>query len=320
MPWAYLDLNKWIDLHKRRPGDTTRQQIEDAVEDGDIVIPLTLSLLYEEAKFDGDKIRKQVYDYMYELSDWHTLRHYSYLLPVEIERFVEGMYGNPEYDIVSEVRGKGPANLIGDFTLHKRDRGLAEREKLRKTEMVLNQKPGFEKAKEIAENLYSNQGEGWEKELHQQTQEITKNWDESFNDNSRRKRYAQVRHFIQRVLPQLIDPLYVKAYETKLPFLFEQYNFEDYIQQGDQNVDGLLRCFPSNYTHIALTNARDLQDGDKPNDIYDIFSLAVAIPYCDYVVTENRWKSDTKNANLDEEYNTEMLTSIDELAETIQNN
>ncbi len=70
-----------------------------------------------------------------------------------------------------------------------------------------------------------------------------------------------------------------------------------------------------------LTTIRDLQKsiGTRSNDVFDIFSLAVAIPYCDIVVTENFWSNEATRENLGDEYNTKILKNINHIIELINN-
>jgi hypothetical protein len=48
----------------------------------------------------------------------------------------------------------------------------------------------------------------------------------------------------------------------------------------------------------------------KPNDLNDIASLAVAIPYCDVVVTERQWSHMARRAELDRRFNTVILHDL----------
>lgn len=94
---------------------------------------------------------------------------------------------------------------------------------------------------------------------------------------------------------------------------FSKFDFEGYVKNGDDEVERLFQYFPSHYTYIVLTNARDLQDGGQPNDIYDLFSLRVALPYSDIVVTEKFWKAEADRAGLDDIYGTDVQSSLDAL-------
>ena len=51
-----------------------------------------------------------------------------------------------------------------------------------------------------------------------------------------------------------------------------------------------------------------------PNDLNDIMSLSVALPYCDVVLTETMWRAAIIYAKLDKLRPTRVLTTAGELA------
>lgn len=315
MEWVYLDLNMWIDLHMRDEDDELRKQIERSVRDGEIAIPLIHTLLLEEAGFENEELREDVFDYMYDLTNPYTLRTYIDVQKFEIERFVYGMQGHLDYELEEKVRGQGIDHLYGDWRLtlegEELDRNGPYKEVFDELERVFKEKRGFDVTTNAVEELVRSQ-ENWKNELHEEIEEINEEWDEIFNDNSQRRRYAKYRHFYESVFPPLIEKF---IWEGQV-YDFSMYDFEKYVKQGDETVESFFQLFPANYTYMELTNARDLQDGGKPNDIYDIFSLAIAIPYCDIVATEGFWKHEAENSGLDEIYGTKMVDSLGDIPES----
>jgi hypothetical protein len=79
-----------------------------------------------------------------------------------------------------------------------------------------------------------------------------------------------------------------------------------------------IQDFPAIYTHVNLTVERDIQRHRdiQPNDLNDIMALSVAIPYCDVVVTENFWAHIASQVGVDDLYNTEVTSNIEEVFET----
>jgi hypothetical protein len=53
--------------------------------------------------------------------------------------------------------------------------------------------------------------------------------------------------------------------------------------------------------------------GWLPNDVTDIDQLAMAVPYCDVVVTEKAGADSLKKAHLDERCGTTLLRSLNDL-------
>ena len=54
-------------------------------------------------------------------------------------------------------------------------------------------------------------------------------------------------------------------------------------------------------------------------DLADIGALAVAVPYCDAVVTEAVWVDGLRRARLDEKYDTTLMRSMRELRSFLAN-
>jgi hypothetical protein len=156
-----------------------------------------------------------------------------------------------------------------------------------------------------------HQQTGWEEELVETIEETREVMNKEFNDNGRRRRAEIHSYFYENVFADLISGIESKGHSIS----FGDYEFEKYVHQGDKQVDELYQSFPAIYTYLTLSTRRDTEKTReaKSNDVYDLFSLAVAIPYSDIVVTENMWVTKATRAGLDETYNTTLLTNIDEL-------
>ncbi|WP_380677202.1 hypothetical protein [Salinigranum sp. GCM10025319] len=314
MKYIYLDLNSWINLHMREEDDDLRRKIERAVADGDVAIPLIHTLLREEATFENEEMRSSMFNYMFDLSKTHCLRTFEDVRYFEVERFVYMIQGI-DWDLNEVVRGQGVGHMFGNWTLTVDGEALSREDYpdlYDKIERLMVEKPGFDIATDVAVDLARNQ-ESWEQELHEEVIEITEEWDEKFHDNARRRRYAIFKHFQQSVFPELMrEMIRQNTFHD-----FSHYDFEKYVKQGDEEVNALFQLFPATYSYIMLTNARDLQDGRKPNDVYDLFSLGLAIPYTDVVVTEKFWSHEASRAGLDERYSTDVLSSLDEIPDAV---
>jgi hypothetical protein len=187
-------------------------------------------------------------------------------------------------------------NLIDDHVINKIERLMKER-------------PGFDVALKANEELHKDEDYQWEEDLFEEVEERNEVLDEAFNNNKRRRRYMHFEHYQETVQQDLS----LKFLEEKVKWDPTLYDFKKYVNQGDEFVEAFLRLFPSHYTYVTLKNARDLQDGGKPNDIYDIISLAVAIPYSDAVVTETLWKTTANRHDLNQEYGTVVFDSLESM-------
>jgi hypothetical protein len=93
------------------------------------------------------------------------------------------------------------------------------------------------------------------------------------------------------------------------------YNF--FKGWNEKELMDFIKEIPTFYVlfNLSYQNEKNYNRRINRNDIYDISSLSIAIPYCDIVVTEKHFASIAKSVKLDEIYNTIILrwSSIDEL-------
>lgn len=82
-----------------------------------------------------------------------------------------------------------------------------------------------------------------------------------------------------------------------------------------KDIEDLLDDIPTARCFLTLIYHRDsqLQRPIQTNDFNDIWFLTLAIPYSDIVVTERMWVSIATRAKLDKKYDTELLSSIQQL-------
>ncbi len=78
----------------------------------------------------------------------------------------------------------------------------------------------------------------------------------------------------------------------------------------------LLSALPSRDVIFDLRRLRhaDTNARWKANDLNDLGSLSVALPYCDIVVTEKQWRHLAVQAGIPDRYGTVVLDSLDGLS------
>lgn len=64
---------------------------------------------------------------------------------------------------------------------------------------------------------------------------------------------------------------------------------------------------------LGEAKTRDSSRATDPNDLWDLGFLAVAIPYCDVVVTERYWSALARSTKLDRKYSCQMLARTADL-------
>jgi len=94
--------------------------------------------------------------------------------------------------------------------------------------------------------------------------------------------------------------------------------FADRVFKDEKAVENFFQAMPTSYCNVQLTLFRDIYAKKvQSNDMYDISSLSIAIPYSDVVVCEKAWHSAVKKMKLDSLYGTTVLRSIKELGSIV---
>ena len=86
-----------------------------------------------------------------------------------------------------------------------------------------------------------------------------------------------------------------------------------------EGLDELLLDLPSRAVAVEI---RKLLHADsttrwEPNDLDDFAALGVALPYCDVVVTERRWRHLIQRAELDARFGTVVLSDLRKLPQAL---
>lgn len=91
------------------------------------------------------------------------------------------------------------------------------------------------------------------------------------------------------------------------------------LMMGPESARAFVRAMPSTEVSIELKTAWH-RNGERDwtvNDIHDIDALALAVPYCDVVVTEKACHHILKVANLPDRLGTVVLHKLTELADVL---
>ena len=80
-----------------------------------------------------------------------------------------------------------------------------------------------------------------------------------------------------------------------------------------------IKSIPTAYVFHVLFDVldQDISRPIKPNDILDIMFIAIAVPYCDVVVTERGWSKILNQKKIGEMYETKIIHRIEDLSEFI---
>lgn len=311
---VYLGQNAWIELSKVREGRKSScdkkllETIMQASNNGTAFFPISLIHLSEITNTARAEWRKELLSIMLEISHYYTFTPYwNKLRELEIKNLVLNELGLPLIDVRSSLVGKGFSNLMGATPTVKSEKISPEilKEINQKLLHALNDPEIF---LTLAHKVYKDS----KREMVATVQEFETLRKElsQFEDNQYRRKAFLWRNIIATILPKLNSFLA----EMNLPLTVGQRIVEKLL--GKYDADDFLSKIPTALCEFTLMFQRDQQSSRaiRVNDLYDIWHLTLAIPYCDIVVTEEKmWITIAKNAKLDKICNTVILSSIHDL-------
>lgn len=185
---------------------------------------------------------------------------------------------------------------------------------------------------EIKENLFSahrnseliedvfckDQMRDYVEELFQQDNNTTKKLEKVRREEYNRHRDKKMRHNISEH-SFLIDFTKDELIEAILEFDLDYKKYMDHIFSSKESIEAFLKSIPTAYVFHILNDAIDQDIGSSidPNDICDLGALAIAIPYCDVVVTERKWSNILNQKEIGDLYSTKILHKIEDLSEFV---
>lgn len=311
MKYIYFDQNFWIFLINGLNSDNAHivnliDDLKKKIKNNELKIVISFVNAQETLKDSNENRRNRLWNFMIDLSEGNVIFPFSKeIIDCEVKNlFYKRVYETypevKEIDVKSIIFGKGIPAIIGREVKIKSQKEISE-----------------EQEKEIIEKItpdYSKRVQDSVNNIYSQTQK--------FEDVRRKERANMERDLGNRVvmvnyLTSMILPL-ICDFQSKMKFS------RDFILKKGSSKKDILKLFqelPSAYTYFILNDMRnrELQKDIEDNDLYDIVSLAMAIPYCDIVVGEKRFISIAKNQKLDKLFDTKLILSshLDEFKKAI---
>jgi hypothetical protein len=327
---VYLDLNHWIGLAKAATGHSDGARLRPALEQcravrttGQAVFPLSTSHYMELGKIKDPAQRRDVAAVMEDLSGFASLMTRTVVMRLEIEGVLEERFGDADWSYRPlSLIGYGFGPVFGvDGTLRVRDAdgsdvtaSLSPGQRKRLTEAdLLAQRSVLTGPQD--DEIAALRSRGWAPESALAVNE---------------RRAAQERELAASLDA---DPRWrrgrlrdvVAARETVIELfdmLGEALRRRD-LMTGDTMPDrqaarDLIRSMPTSDVAVALKTQMH-RNGQRAarwsaNDVFDTDALALAIPYCDVVVTEKHAAHALRLEGMPARYGTELLTDLPSLA------
>ena len=326
MARVYLDQNKWISLlREQSDGNTGRNsslaRLRQLVEENEVVCPMSVIHLVETASASnrGGRVN-DMFDLMLELSQNQMMAPFTVVRVEEIDTKVDEMMGR-DASIDGKIVGQGLAFSVGgrhyDVVSDSGELDEEVREELVEAVESNWASESLLEDEEIRDSLGSRE---YEEKLVDRLEKIRCENEEQFNDNDNRRRQEVLGFFSEDVIPEVLRKIQSELISAPSDTINPQTDHEISQERLESEEYALewIKDFPAIYTCVNLTVERDIQRHRdiQPNDLNDIMALSVAIPYCDIVVTENFWAHIASQVGVDELYDTEVSSNIEQVFDT----
>ncbi|MFC4989402.1 hypothetical protein [Saliphagus infecundisoli] len=307
----YLDQNIWGALHDARHNPNSHNRdiyntIIASAHNDTAVYPFSLTRQMETDKHPDLTFRRQLYELMLDLS--HNICFKNYFDVTKSERiayFTSSIPGQPAPDATDDVFDHG---LIAPLGMPRAEEySYKDNKKLRK----------FLRSERVARTLiqdndYLADAAQYQQQTNEQDLEarecVRKRSKELADTNEERWDILLARNLAQQLLP-LLDMNAKQVDLTIGPFVHHD------LREHDFDIEEFLTQFPAYYCQIVLSHGRDFHwDREiEANDLEDMMSLAVAIPYSDIVVTEQFFAGVAHKHDLPNQFDTHIYTDIHHL-------
>jgi hypothetical protein len=332
---VYLDLNHWISFAQASTGHPngtpfvdTLKACKAAKSAGTAVFVLSGFHYMEMQKIKDPAQRQAIASVMEELTGFASLMDRVVVMKLELDAMLDPLARKPSPWRRTLLLGKGVRHSFGqpsgvrimspngDATEEMRARVGAEKidEIVAQAELELDRTVLRGPADDEVEDLRAH---GWKPESAIQVAERRAAQERELTpmlDAETRWRRGRLRDVVaaRELCTEFQDMLRRALAERQLALT-------DVISD-QESARKLARSMPSTEISIELKTAwhRNRDKNWTANDIYDIDAMALAVPYCDIVVTEKACHHALTTARLGERMHTALLRDLNELANTLE--
>lgn len=338
-PIVYLDLNHWIALAQAASGHLQGQTFKDildtcqaAARSGGARFVLSGSHYAEVLKVSSPRQRRDLADVMESLTGFTTLVSRVVVMKLELSAALDSVLSLTPRDPDIDLLGYGVCHAFGQSNagFRIRDRSTGEDVTPKFREQYGPEKYDGYMANTLLEfersHLRGPQDEAELQKLQslgyapQQALQVAKNRADEERAQSqrldgagpwRRERLADVVSARELLI----------EFQNMAPAAFQErgIGLKRILTSPEAGV-AFMRSMPSTDVAMALKGAWH-RNRDKPwsaNDIYDIDAMALAVPYCDVVVTEKACHHALVSIRMDTRMNTVLLRDLPSLVTTLK--
>ncbi len=278
--------------------------------------PFSIAHLHETIKRTKLDSRKELFKFIFDLSKFNTIRPWIQVVNPEIRNAILTSLGRRLIPLSSFVFGDELGHCFGRKAgIESTDKNKAVPEEV-KVEILSAYKNSELMADALSKDKMLEYIEGWRQQDDKMVNELEelRLKEYSHPDKKKRKDISDARFFITIIRDPFIQIL------SDFNLDFNEYTKK--IFSSKEAAESFLKSIPTAYVFHVLNEARNMNSSRpiKPNDLWDLSFLAIAVPYCDIVVTEREWAQILNQKKIGELYNTKILYSLEELGEILKGN
>lgn len=303
----FLDQNKWIDLLDNKNGryDTLLKLIKGSLRNKSAKFPISFNTIVECQKIKNSNRRNSLAILLAEVSEGWTYSNTHKLFDKEFEKSVLPKLGIKDKEVTITAVSLGIPFAVG----------IDEQDFYK----VINV------PKEIGPNVYNDltKYENLILQIAGTSNEASLEYMSSISDlveKRERLRSISMPYHISTRKNIYLAQLTNDRKDTIERILGRHgFVFNDFLDLGKSEI---VKTYESVATldvniNLSFVNNNNNNREISPNDLIDIDSLSVAIPYSDVVVCEKYMANIALQKKLNEKYNTVITTSLDELTEIL---
>ena len=326
---VHLDQWNWIELARgyygRAPDlQKVAQIVVKKSESGQVIFPLSLTHLDETIRNLNRERRKRLAEYMMRVSQGWAILPAPFIIDLEIEDACLKHQGLNGYDLQNIAIRKGLSQLVGakaHLEIENKDshHSLPQELERKLPDLERYLLESLETPEALLFLMEFGIGQSQLKEMQERSMMIAEELEQirsseslRIKDNDVRRRAAMANYCVTVINPKLIKFLTSIHVDPEI--------FAEKVLTDQESAVRFFQSMPTSYCIVQLTFYRDMQRTRKiqPNDLNDIMSLSIAIPYSDVVVAERMWQTAIIQTKLDKLYSTIVLKSAKELAPILE--
>lgn len=313
--WVYVNL---LRCYKKLSPDYPKysevlEKIVESSDKGNNKFPFSIAHLHETIKRTKLSSRKELYKFIFDVSKFYTIRPWVQVLDLEVRNAVLEFSGIKPIDLTSFVFGNEIGHCFGaraEFK-HIDSNTKIDKEKLEqlysayRNPELMSDALCKDKMIEYVESLIQE-----DKKLARELENLRKK-EYLHPDKKMRQNISDARFFIN-----IIQDKYINAVKD---FKLDFKKFSMQVFSSKEHATTFLKSIPTAYVFHILNDVRNKNFSRpiEPNDLWDLGSLAISVPYCDIVITEREWANILNQKKIGELYNTKIIHKIEDLSKLI---